>query len=94
MKSLKKIAGTNLLVILAYSILIRVMSMGAGHNEEGLAIAILSAFAVGIHVVICLIVAAVYSSDKERGLGKAWLLSAGIVLLIGFSVCLGNTAMG
>jgi len=93
MKSLKRIAGINLLVILVYSVLIRIMSMGGGHNEEGLAVMILSAFAVGIHVITCLIASGVSYSDKKKEVGKAWLLSAGIVLLVGFSTCLGNAAL-
>lgn len=55
-----------------------------------MALMIMSAFVIGLHVVICLIGAAKYYSDKKKDLGKAWLLTAGIVLLVGFSTCLGN----
>ncbi len=92
MKSLGRIALVNILVILAYSAIIRLMA-GRG-SEAGIGIAMLSAFAVGIHVVLCMIVAAVYYSGNENNLGKAWILGAGIVLLVGFSTCLGNAALG
>jgi len=92
MKSLGRIALVNILVILAYSAIIRLMA-GRG-SEAGIGIAMLSAFAVGIHVVLCMIVAAVYYSGNKNNLGKAWILGAGIVLLVGFSTCLGNAALG
>ena len=92
MKALKTIAGINILVILAYSALIRLLSVKEG-RVDGLGMMILSAFAVGGHVLICLLVAGVYYSDKKKDLGKAWLLSAGIVLLVGFSTCLGNASL-
>ncbi|HXO74074.1 MAG TPA: hypothetical protein VN824_02565 [Puia sp.] len=95
MKSLGRIAVVNILVILAYSALIRLIAWGGSGrgSEAGLGIALMSAFAVGAHVLICLVVAGVYSSDKKRDLGKAWLLSAGVVLLVGFSTCLGNASL-
>ncbi len=91
MKSLGRIAGFNILAILAYSVIVRLIA-GAG-RDAAIGIAILSAFAVGLHVIICLIKAGVLYSDKKKDLGKAWLLSAGIVLLVGFSTCLGNASL-
>ena len=91
MKSLKKIAGINLLILLIYSVVIR---FAVGRSGDGsLGIMIFSAIAVGLHVVFCLLIAVAMYVEKSRGLGKAWLLSSGLVLLIGFSVCLGNTAL-
>ncbi len=94
MKSLKKIAGINLAVLLAYSIVIRIFSGGGGKQNESMGILIMSAFAVGIQVIICLLLAAVEYSNKSKESGRAWLLSSGIVLLVGFSTCLGNAALG
>jgi hypothetical protein len=91
MKSLKTVAGINILVILAYSAIIRLMA-GRG-SQAGIGIVVMSAYAVGMHVLVCLVGAAAYYSNKRRDLGKAWLLSAGIVLLVGFSTCLGNASL-
>ena len=91
MKSLKRIAGINILVILAYSAIIRLIA-GRG-SQAGIGIAILSAYAVGMHVALCLIVAGGSYSTKNKDLGRAWLLSAGVVLLVGFSTCLGNASL-
>jgi len=91
MNSLKRIAGINLVIILVYSALIRLAS-GTG-NGASMSIAIMSAYAVGIHVLICLVITTFGFLDKNKDMGKAWLLSAGIVLVIGFSVCLGNASL-
>jgi hypothetical protein len=91
MNPLKKIAGINLAVLFAYSVLIRILS--GGGSQAAMGILIMSAFAVGIHVLVCLIVTAAEYSKKTKDLGRAWLLSSGIVLLVGFSTCLGNTAL-
>jgi hypothetical protein len=93
MKPLKKIAGINLLVLLAYSILIRVLSSGGGKQGAAMGILIMSAFAVGIHVIICLLVTVVEYGNRSKEVGRAWLLSSGIVLLVGFSTCLGNASL-
>lgn len=93
MKSLKKVAGINLLVLLAYSIIIRVLSSGGGAQGAAAGILIMSAFAVGIHVFICLIVTGIEYTNKSKESGRAWLLSSGIVLLVGFSTCLGNASL-
>lgn len=51
-----------------------------------------SAMAVGMHVVISLTIAGVSRvSDKDRG--RAWLLASLVVLLVGFSTCLGNASL-
>jgi len=86
MKPLTKIAGYNILVILLYSILVRL-----AHPGDSLSITIVSGTTICLHVLACLLVAAgSWSSNRERG--RAWLLSAGIVLLVGFSACLGNAS--
>ena len=91
MNPLKKIAGINLLVMFGYSALIRLVN-GRG-NEAALGIMILSAVAVGAHVLICLGASAFRYRDKNKPSGRAWLLSAGLVLLVGFSTCLGNASL-
>ena len=93
MKPLNKIAGINLAILILYSVLIRVVNNG-GAGKGGLGILMMSAVAVGLHVLLCLIVAAIESSgSKTKGLGRAWLWSAGIVLLVGFSTCWGNASL-
>lgn len=87
MKSLKSIAGYNLLAILAYSVLIRLAAGG------DMGILIISAFAVGLHVVTALVISGFYASDKKKEEARAWLLTALLVLLVGFSTCLGNAAL-
>jgi hypothetical protein len=91
MKPFKKIAGINLAVLFAYSVLIRALNGGGSHGGA-MGIMLMSAVVVGFHVLICLIVSAAIFADKNRELRRAWLLSSGIVLLVGFSTCWGNAS--
>ncbi|PWK78097.1 hypothetical protein LX99_01937 [Mucilaginibacter oryzae] len=68
-----KIVGYNLLVLIAYTIICRF------NLNDG---AILDMFFIGIHVSAGIILAIVNRS-------WAWLLSALMVLVIGFSTCIG-----
>ncbi|MEO3403148.1 hypothetical protein AAFN85_04550 [Mucilaginibacter sp. CAU 1740] len=69
-----KIVGINMAVFAAYTIL---CELGA---KDGAAI--LDMFLIGIHVLVGIVLAIVNRS-------WAWLLSALIVLVIGFSTCVG-----
>jgi hypothetical protein len=96
MKSFGKVAGINLAVVLAYSALIRLAAgsgSGGGSNDRGLGIMVFSAFAVGAHLLVCLGVMIGFFVSGNREKGRVWLGTAGAVLLIGFSVCLGNGAL-
>jgi hypothetical protein len=90
MNLLKKIAGINLAVLFAYSILIRALTSG-NKQDAAMGILVLSAFAIAVHFLICLVVTGFAFGYNNKALGRAWLWSSGIVLLVGFSTCLGNT---
>lgn len=94
MTSFKKIVGINLLLLLGYSLIIRAGTSGTySKNDASLGILMFSAVAVGLHVVTSLIIALMYFSSRNRESGRAWLATSGLVLLVGFSVCLGNAAL-
>jgi uncharacterized BrkB/YihY/UPF0761 family membrane protein len=48
---------------------------------------------VGLHVVVCLLAMIYMFVNRKRPEGRAWLLSAGLVLVIGFSACLGISSL-
>jgi hypothetical protein len=89
MKDIRKIAGINLVIMFAYMVVINLTSTG---QERELAVLLLSAFAVGIHVAISVLIAVIFFIQKNP-MAKAFLLSAGLVLVIGFSSCLGSVAI-
>ena len=93
MNYLAKTAGWNLLAILVYSLLIRIISFGMSGNDHGMSIAIFSALAVGLHVAVCLVVSIAEFSSKRSDTGRAWLLSSLVVLVVGFSACIGNASL-
>jgi hypothetical protein len=74
-----KIVGYNILALIIYTLLCRL-----GGNEVGL---IFDAFIIVVHVFVC-IIAAIASRSW------AWLLSGLLVLVIGFSTCVGLGSIG
>jgi hypothetical protein len=93
MKEVKKIAAVNPIILVIYSIIIRIL-VSTGHNDGKLVgVLALSAVVNILHVFVNLVVMIVYYAKKNNSMGKAWLLSAGILLLVGFSTCLGNAML-
>jgi len=75
-----KIVGYNMLVLLIYSVVCKIGSRDLGAL-------FMDAFLVGAHVLVCIIVAA----GKRSWM---WLLSALLVLIIGFSTCVSIPGIG
>ena len=86
MEHVKKIAGINLLILVAYILLFNLVDRG--DSEAGLAFLLLSAFTIGLHVFITLVVSIALFIKKDPR-AKAFLLSSVAVLVIGFSACFG-----
>jgi hypothetical protein len=91
MNKLGKVPGINLLILLFYMVWIYCVNKGT--SEAALGILLLSAFAITAHVILNLVIAFVYFVKRDKEKGKAFLLSAGIVLVVGFSSCLGASGM-
>lgn len=87
MKPLTIIAGCNILAIVLYTVIIRLTT-----PRDSLATLMIAAVVVGLHVFACLMAAVVFSA-LNREHARAWLASAGIVLVVGFSACYGNAAL-
>ena len=91
MTYIKKIAGINLGILLLYTV---VSNLGSrGQNEASLQVAMMMLVFVGLHVIFCLLAMVYMFANKKRPEGRAWLLSAGLVLVIGFSACLGSSSL-
>lgn len=85
MKAIKTSAGINLLILLMYTL---VISLYSGDNALVILFALL--VLVGIHVAVNVVLAIVFFVRGEKPRGKAFLLSALIVLVVGFSSCWGS----
>ena len=94
MKNFGKIVGINLAAILVYSALIRLYYSSTESQDRVTGIMMFSAIAVCIHVGVCLLIMIGSFLSRDNAGGLNWLGAAGTVLLIGFSVCLGNGALG
>ncbi len=92
MNEIKKVVGINLAIILASSIIIRIIAEISSGTEKGLGIAIISAGVVTVHVVINFLLWVAYMVTNPK-LSKAFLISSGIVLLVGFSSCWVNASV-
>jgi hypothetical protein len=93
MKKFGKVVGMNLAGVLVYSAIFRLVDWGEGGG--GLTgILLLSAIAVGLHTLVCLIISLGAFASRDNETGRIWLGTTAIVLVVGFSVCLGNASLG
>jgi len=90
MNNLGKIVGVNLLILFIYMLWIILSNAGP---EAALGIVILAAMCIVVHVVLNFIIAIYYFIKGNKPTGKAFFLSAGLVLVIGFSSCLGSASL-
>ena len=88
MKNSSKILGINMLILFAY--ITAVYLTYSGERESGLAILIVNMFLVGTHVLVNFIISMVKFSAGDKELGKTYLLSTFLVLVIGFASCWGS----
>ena len=90
MNDLKKTGGYNLLLMVAYTLLFFVLSTG---KEWQLGFMILMAALISIQVGLNFIVSLIFFAKKDKVRGRNFLLSALIVLVIGFSTCFGVASL-
>jgi hypothetical protein len=83
MHKVDKTVGVNLLIFLIYTLSSHIFFTQLNRL-------ILLAVMIVIQVVLNLIYCIVNFSKGDTELGKAFLLSAGLVLVIGFSICSGS----
>ena len=88
-QKIQKIVGINLLILLVYTILIHAFNI-TNHHDKVLEIAFSLMFAIGLHTLINFALSIGYFITKKNDLGKAFLLSTAVVLVIGFSGCYGS----
>ncbi len=95
---LKPILFWNLGIYFTISILefivIRNLSAQGDQAYQGLFFMIFSAMSVGLQVGINFVVAAFYFIKDLKDLGTSFLVSALIILLLGFPLCFGGMMMG
>lgn len=94
MEQLKKIVGINLGIMLIYTILMQAWAQLSGGTEYmSIGVLIFSMYIIAAHVAINLAIAIGYFFKSNHDMGKAFLLSTLIVLLVGFSSCWGNAVL-
>lgn len=96
MKNLGKIIRINLLVLLGYSLLFILMSIGArnsGDMYQGMDFAIYMMIFIALQVLVnfILMIAKFVQGEKETGL--SFLVSLFVVAVVGFSSCFGGASL-
>ncbi len=89
MNKINKIAGINLAILATYFLLLKVSSK----KNDYLGTMLFMAFAIAAQATINAILSLTYFFSKRSDLGKAYLLSMGLVLIIGFSACVGGASI-
>lgn len=90
MNDLKKTAGYNLLIMVAYTLLFSVLSTG---NQWQMGFMILMAALISIQAGLNFIVSLIFFAKRDKVRGRNFLLSSLIVLVIGFSTCFGVASL-
>ena len=89
MNALKKIGGINLLILLVYTLILGVATHESSGQYKGLGTMMALALVISIHVCVTVIMSIYYFVRSNKANGKAYLLSGLLVLVVGFSACIG-----
>jgi hypothetical protein len=97
MKALNKVIGINLGLLLAYSIVIRIIAKsgdtGVPYHHASGDILGMSFFIILIHVIALFLTSVVLYIAGKVQLANSFLLTTFLTLLVGFGVCLGNSSI-
>ena len=88
MDEIKRVVGKNLLILLAYTLLIRLLTWGNSFE-----IALNSAIFILVHVIANISKGIRYRGEENKKEANAFFLSSGVVLLVGLSSCLANASI-
>ena len=82
--------------MLVYNLIVMGLIFADGSSSNGyesLAILLILMNVVGLHTAVTVVISIVYFVKHNKDLGKAHLLAALVILIIGFSFCWGNAAL-
>ena len=94
MSSTGKVVAINVGILLSYVVLVNASSGGHSGSTEGVLGAMITLVALIIlHVFANAVIATVLIAQKKKKLAQAFILSCGVVLLVGFATCYGSAAL-
>jgi len=96
MKNFGKIIRINLLIMLAYSLIALAITWSAvksGEPYAGLTYALLMMYVIILHSLVVLIIMIIKFVKGEKELGMSYLLSLFVIGIVGFSSCMGGSAL-
>ena len=89
MKHFKKIAGYNLLIMLGLALILALAFRKESGQYGPMSFMVFYMVVIGGQVVINLLTSISLFATKKPGMGKSFLLTSLILLLVGFSSCFG-----
>ncbi len=90
MKGTGRIIGINLIILAIYAIISAAIASQDKSGYAGVGYGLFMMTLLAIHVGILLILSIVFFVRKDREKGKTYLISLFVILLVGFSACLGG----
>ncbi|NET33014.1 MAG: hypothetical protein F6K19_13515 [Cyanothece sp. SIO1E1] len=90
MKGTGRIIGINLIILAIYAIIAAAVASQDKSGYAGAGYGLFMMTLLAIHVGILLIMSIVFFVRKDKEKGKTYLISLFVVLLVGFSACLGG----
>ena len=93
MNAIKKVAGINLIILLAITVIGAVTGFNESGQYKGLGAMILMAVGVDMQTAILLGISLIQFLRSNKESGKAFLLSGLLILVVGFSACFGVASL-
>ena len=90
MKNLQRYIGINLALLVVYTAICKIIDRG---DTGGLGYAIFMMLLVATQTFVNFIMAMAQFGQGDKENGKTLLLCAGVVLVVGFSACLGGASL-
>ncbi|NRB52802.1 MAG: hypothetical protein HRU41_34400 [Saprospiraceae bacterium] len=90
MKGTGRNIGINLIILAIYTIVSAAIVSQDHSGYAGAGYGLIMMTLLAIHVAILLIIGIVFFVRKDREKGKMYLISFCVVLLVGFSACMGG----
>jgi hypothetical protein len=91
MEQNKKIIWINLAILLIYTVIIQLTGeLQSDHSHKSLFILMYTMYAIIAHLGINIFVTIFFFYKDDNDKGKVLALSSLLIILVGFSTCLGN----
>lgn len=94
MEQSKKILWLNLAILLIYTVIIQfVGKLQSSSHDKQLFILVMTMYTIMTHLGVNILFTILFFSKQDKEKGKVLALNSLMILLVGFSCCLGSTSL-